>query len=1378
MKPVLRISLLTILFLLLVVSLSPFAGPAVLAGAKGINQPTAPLLDENFNSGTLPANWQANGTPGWAFGTTLRQNNSGGDGLFAIADSDVAGTVPMDTELLTPVLDLSGHTAVKLIFKTYFEAYEASTADVDVSINGGSTWTNIWRKTSVNYQGTVQLDVPQAIGQSNVRFRFHYYNANYSWYWLIDDVLVPDAATTSTPSAPTTLTAQVPASTYNVALTWVDTSNNETNFIIERSANGSSGWAEVGRVAGNTTAYTQPNVTCNTPVFYRVKAVNGGLQSPYSNTANLTTPACQSVISTINENFDASTNLPAGWTVVNTAGTWLFNQPNLIGTTGNVAQSGAGTKSQLRTPILNFTGINAVLLTFKTNIKIYAGQTLAQNGDVDISFDGGATWTNIWRKTAEFKGQVALDISPYVANKSNVMLRFTAVLPYGGSFWQIDDVVIGPLAVPNTPTNLSTTLTGASEVLLAWGSGGDAAKYRLERSADNGTTWTQIADITDGATTYVDSSTASFTSYQYRVQAYNAAGQSAFSPATANVATLDKSVRYVDVTISLYAGAPINTPAERAKYENIIGYFADTIYEMSNGAHRLRKVTFYRDAQNWDNVNVQWTPSCHPNATGSGILRVGQGARVAFCDYFNPVDFLANDNGQRGGGATLGHEWGHYFYGVGDEYATGPNDGPISATRGNDISSTNSVMANQWAGWNDNRWLNFSTTPNGFSLVTAQGRVYGASSWETIARPKSQDPQNGFAGSRPYWPELTAVAPAPGQLPRQDLPSVNARATLQIVWQPGFAAQNRSGDTVLGVANGIVREIVIDRSLLMADSTYLDEAKAAVTTLIAQMPLGDTVGVIAYDDTPTVVATLTDVITETTKDSLILAVNGITAGNADAAGGDALQMAFNELTAAPVPTDTTRIVYLITAGATTTGTQAITLVPDYQTAGIPLYISGFAPTQGNESEMRQLADLTGGKYNTVYTAAELQKVFQLADEDTSPTQDVTLISNEGYLEAGVVFTDVITVDDTLAQVDFEVTYYGEPMSATVSFTAPNGTEFPLDPAADCETFNSGADAQTTCYISFIYAEGDWGISLESAEGVYVIYQASGFAQDQSTYDVVLRTKNGDVVEYPQPIVVEAIVSRDYPIGGLAVSGWVYEPNGEAIYVDLDDDGVAPDLIADDGIYSAYADYTQDGKHWIGVQISNRYGTAFYTDAGVSDSTGETSSMLRAIDIGPFQRYTEEQVVVTGWQEDDHTQWPDDPNWPPTSLSLDNVPVAGRIDFANDDDVFAITVPVDYSGTLGVRINGLGLGMDPYVNIYAADYSWQFQRYLDYVPNNNEALFVPIDVKPGETFYVEVWHYDEQLTGTYNISAGPYLWSDPIPQPRPTYRLLLPIVTTP
>ncbi len=156
-------------------------------------------LAQSFDATTIPTGWVVInnvGSIGWTFNDPGgRGNLTGGTGNFAIADSDQAGSgVSMDTELRTPVFDLSTLSQVTLTFKTDFYHYSSEIADVDLSVNGAAgPWTNVWRKSGVDYRGphTETLDLSSlAAHQANVMLRFHYYNAVFEYWWEVDDVEV------------------------------------------------------------------------------------------------------------------------------------------------------------------------------------------------------------------------------------------------------------------------------------------------------------------------------------------------------------------------------------------------------------------------------------------------------------------------------------------------------------------------------------------------------------------------------------------------------------------------------------------------------------------------------------------------------------------------------------------------------------------------------------------------------------------------------------------------------------------------------------------------------------------------------------------------------------------------------------------------------------------------------------------------------------------------------------------------------------------------------------------------------------------------------------------------------------------------------------
>ena len=70
---------------------------------------------------------------------------------------------------------------------------------------------------------------------------------------------------------------------------WNDNSDNETNFLIERSTSVSGGFIQVATVAANVRTYTDNTVFRKTTYFYRVRAANSGGKSNYSNIASVKT---------------------------------------------------------------------------------------------------------------------------------------------------------------------------------------------------------------------------------------------------------------------------------------------------------------------------------------------------------------------------------------------------------------------------------------------------------------------------------------------------------------------------------------------------------------------------------------------------------------------------------------------------------------------------------------------------------------------------------------------------------------------------------------------------------------------------------------------------------------------------------------------------------------------------------------------------------------------------------------------------------------------------------------------------------------------------------------------------------------------------------
>lgn len=132
----------------------------------------------------------------------------------------------------------------------------------------------------------------------------------------------------------------------------------------------------------------------------------------------------------------------------------------------------------------------------------------------------------------------------------------------------------------------------------------------------------------------------------------------------------------VDLTVCLEDVPVTGNPSDvnsREHYERIIQYWADGLYEMSNGGNYLGNIRVFTGGSFGNGCDVVWKSlNVWPNAnvgsynSSSGSLNV---ANVWRSDPF--YDYRTNDDEKLFQfGMTLTHESMHYLYGLRDEYGT------------------------------------------------------------------------------------------------------------------------------------------------------------------------------------------------------------------------------------------------------------------------------------------------------------------------------------------------------------------------------------------------------------------------------------------------------------------------------------------------------------------------------------------------------------------------------------------------------------------------------------------------------------------------------------------------------------------------------------
>jgi hypothetical protein len=98
--------------------------------------------------------------------------------------------------------------------------------------------------------------------------------------------LIGNASCQSRPAVPSSLAAVNGQGKGSVILNWVDNSDNEENFLVERSTSVAGGYIQIATVGPNARSYTDNTVFRKTTYFYRVRAANSGGKSSYSNVAS------------------------------------------------------------------------------------------------------------------------------------------------------------------------------------------------------------------------------------------------------------------------------------------------------------------------------------------------------------------------------------------------------------------------------------------------------------------------------------------------------------------------------------------------------------------------------------------------------------------------------------------------------------------------------------------------------------------------------------------------------------------------------------------------------------------------------------------------------------------------------------------------------------------------------------------------------------------------------------------------------------------------------------------------------------------------------------------------------------------------------------
>jgi fibronectin type 3 domain-containing protein len=153
---------------------------------------------------------------------------------------------------------------------------------------------------------------------------------------------------------------------------------------------------------------------------------------------------------------------------------------------------------------------------------------LSQSGfKVGISIDGGQTFPNeVVVNSASARSSQITGLDGNTTYTFNVR----ATSANGDSSFSWWATATTPVSPPAAPGGLVVSTGGTQQINLAWDDVAGETSYKVDRSANGTSGWSQIASLGANVTSYSDTtSLAAGTTYYYRVRAANAGGDSDYS---------------------------------------------------------------------------------------------------------------------------------------------------------------------------------------------------------------------------------------------------------------------------------------------------------------------------------------------------------------------------------------------------------------------------------------------------------------------------------------------------------------------------------------------------------------------------------------------------------------------------------------------------------------------------------------------------------------------------------------------------------------------------------------------------------------------------------------------------------------------------------
>ena len=658
-----------------------------------------------------------------------------------------------------------------------------------------------------------------------------------------------------------------------------------------------------------------------------------------------------------------------------------------------------------------------------------------------------------------------------------------------------------------------------------------------------------------------------------------------------------------------------------AEMEAEVRKYAASLYGMTNGLHRLRNVFIYKNSKSVARADISYSGS-NGRATGSVAgWQVPNQQITMYTFYQNKMDGYQ--------GAVMGHESGHYIYGLLDEckIVGGQTIKELTDAKilympsSEDDEAQNSIMSNHIT------YPNWFSTAEGYTgpdtlKKTAQYRIYGKSIWDTLTSDPLKDPKDkDIWWERQWFDAFNGIDPV--------TKNTNLKATQ---------------DTALAGYDGALKIVWADEpvlNLVLLDSNMpaalWREAQEGAGTLAAHIPLNTYLQVLSGSSIGVARTKLAD---ENSRKALVTQAVKVTQSGAVTLTAS-LEAAIAQIKAyrAAITSPQYSVIHLLTAANQQLPAailnslrannvilkviyrEAIGVAKSAAKRSVPKAVAASAASLPDTEQvyLSQICRSTSGSFTTVLSGAQMENEAAKAASEGNGTE-VAIVASSAKSTLGT---------DEKLELKFKLGYEDTAPEITLAsaeqdfvnlvptLTAPDKTVITAASRVAGITFTKDEENSSWKFtidpIAYSDVKGLWTATLTATapvnNGVDIMAVTTSLLLMQ--IDVNQLRERGNLLE--------VTLKKDRPILLAAVRVDIYDESEKLIRsgVLLSDDGTNGDRRPNDGIYTVALNDLQPGEYLFKVTADDNGGKAILSDSGTFFSAGKAATPDQL--TGDFQR---------------------------------------------------------------------------------------------------------------------------------------------------------------